>query len=91
MKALHDVVFVKVESSESKTGSGIITASQENPTTGEVVKCGPGTYLESGDFVAVDLQPGDKVVFNPAHNGHEMTIEGEKLLALSYSEIFGTL
>lgn len=88
-RPLHDRVLVRRVEADTKTAGGIIIpdSAQEKPQEGEVVAAGPGTR-EDGAFVALDVKPGDKVLFGK-WSGTEVTIDGEELLIMKESDILG--
>ena len=51
---------------------------------------GPGKALDSGEVRAVGVAVGDTVVFGQ-YGGSTVKIDGEELLILSETEIFGVL
>jgi chaperonin GroES len=88
-RPLHDRVLVRRVEADTKTAGGIIIpdSAQEKPQEGEVVAAGPGTR-EDGAFVALDVKPGDKVLFGK-WSGTEVTVDGEELLIIKESDILG--
>jgi chaperonin GroES len=77
---------------ETKTAGGIVLpdSAAEKPSRGEVLAVGPGKALDNGEVRAVGLKVGDKVVFGQ-YAGSTVKIDGEELLILSETEIFGVL
>ena len=92
IRPLHDRVVVRRVEEDEKSAGGIIlpdTAS-EKPSQGEVLAVGPGRVDDKGDIQALDVQVGDKVIFGQ-YGGSTVKIDGEELLILQESEIFGVL
>ncbi len=92
IRPLHDRVVVRRLDEETMSAGGIVlpdTAS-EKPSQGEVLAVGPGKLLENGNLHAPGVQVGDKVIFGQ-YGGSTVKIDGEELLILSESEIFGVL
>ena len=89
-KPLHDRVLVKRTEEEDKTSGGIIIpdTAKEKPIQGEVLAVGNGTKDESGKVVALDVKTGDKVLFGK-WSGTEIKVEGEDLVIMKESDIFG--
>ena len=77
---------------ETKTAGGIVLpdSAAEKPSRGEVLAVGPGKALDSGEVRAVGLKAGDKVIFGQ-YAGSTVKVDGEELLILSETEIFGVL
>ena len=92
IRPLHDRVVVRRLDEETMSAGGIVlpdTAS-EKPSQGEVLAVGPGKVLDDGKVRAPDVKKGDKVIFGQ-YGGSTVKIEGEELLILQESEIFGVL
>lgn len=92
IRPLHDRVVVRRLEEETKTAGGIVLpdSAAEKPSQGEVLAIGPGKILDSGDVRALDVKVGDKVLFGQ-YGGSTVKVDGEELLILSESEIFGVL
>ncbi len=91
-RPLHDRVVVKRVEEDTKTAGGIIIpdTAKEKPQQGEVVAVGPGARDEQGRVVALDVKPGDRVLFGK-WSGTEVKIDGQDLLIMKESDILGVL
>ena len=91
-RPLHDRVVVRRVDSEEKTAGGIIIpdTAQEKPSEGEVVAVGNGARGDNGEVVALDVKPGDRILFGK-WSGTEVTIDGEELLIMKESDILGII
>jgi chaperonin GroES len=91
-RPLHDRVVVRRVTAEEKTAGGIIIpdTAKEKPMEGEVVAVGPGARNEKGEIVALDVKPGDRVLFGK-WSGTEVKIDGEELLIMKESDIMGVI
>lgn len=91
-KPLHDRVLVKRLEQEEKTAGGIIIpdTAKEKPIEGEVVAVGPGARDEKGTLIPLEVKKGDKIVFGK-WSGTEVKIDGNEMLILKESDIFGIL
>jgi chaperonin GroES len=89
---LADRVLVKpIDPPEMKKGGIIIPdTAKEKPQEGEVVAVGKGRLTENGERVAPEVKKGDKVLFRK-YAGTEISINEEKYLILSESEILATV
>ncbi|MFW5834521.1 MAG: co-chaperone GroES [Pseudomonadota bacterium] len=89
-RPLHDRVLVRRLDAEEKTASGIIIpdTAKEKPQQGEVIAVGPGARDENGKVTALDVKPGDTILFGK-WSGTEVKIDGEELLIMKESDIFG--
>ena len=89
-RPLHDRVVVRRIDAEEKTKGGIIIpdTAKEKSQEGEVIAVGPGARDESGKVNALDVQPGDRVLFGK-WSGTEVRLDGEDLLIMKESDIMG--
>lgn len=92
IRPLHDRVVVKRVEEETKTAGGIVLpgSAAEKPSQGEVLAAGPGRVTENGDVRPLDVKVGDKVIFGQ-YAGSTVKIDGQELLIMAESEIFGVL
>ena len=70
--------------------SQLLSSATEKPQQGEVVAVGPGKKTEDGKVVPVDLKVGDQVIFGQ-YGGNTVKVDGDELLILNESEIFGVV
>ena len=89
-RPLGDRVLVKRVEEESKTKGGIIIpdTAKEKPQEGEVVAVGPGARDEQGKVNALEVKPGDRILFGK-WSGTEVRLEGEDLIIMKESDILG--
>ena len=92
IRPLHDRVVVRRTEEETKSAGGIVLpgSAAEKPSQGEVLAVGPGKKLENGSVQKVDLKVGDKILFGQ-YAGSTVKIDGEELLIMSESEVFGVI
>ena len=91
-RPLHDRVVIRRVNAEEKSAGGIIIpdTAQEKPTEGEVVAVGPGARNEQGQIIALELKPGDRILFGK-WSGTEVKLDGEELLIMKESDIMGVI
>ena len=91
-KPLHDRVLVRRVESDTRTKGGIIIpdTAKEKPQEGEVIAGGAGARDEAGKLIALDVKPGDRVLFGK-WSGTEVKIDGEDLLIMKESDILGVI
>ena len=91
-RPLHDRVVVRRVEEDTKTAGGIIIpdTAKEKPMQGEIIAVGPGARDERGQIVALEVKPGDRVLFGK-WSGTEVKIDGEDLLIMKESDILGIL
>ena len=89
---LHDRVLVRrVEEKETVKGGIIIPdTAKEKPQEGEVIAVGAGKINDKGDRIALDVKPGDRILFGK-YSGTEIKIEDEEYLILREEEILAKL
>ena len=92
IRPLQDRVVVRRLEEETKSAGGIVIpgSAAEKPSQGEVLAVGPGKKLDNGTLQAVDLTVGEKVLFGQ-YAGSTVKIDGEELLIMSESEVFGVI
>ena len=92
IRPLQDRVVVRRTEEETKSARGIVLpgSATEKPSQGEVLAVGPGKKLDSGSVQPVDLKAGDKVLFGQ-YAGNTVKIDGEELLIMNESEVFGVV
>ncbi len=91
-RPLGDRVLVKRVEEEEKTKGGIIIpdTAKEKPQEGEVIAVGPGVRDDDGDYVALDVKPGDRILFGK-WSGTEVKLDGQDLLIMKESDILGVV
>ena len=92
IRPLQDRVVVRRTEEETKSAGGIVLpgSATEKPSQGEVLAVGPGKKSEDGSVQPVDLKVGDKVLFGQ-YSGSAVKLDGEELLIMNESEVFGVI
>lgn len=92
MKPLYDRVVVRRLEAETTSRGGIIIPDNatEKPSQGEVLAVGPGARSDSGEFLAMSVAVGDRVLFGQ-YAGSEIKLDGETLLIMKESDIFAVI
>jgi chaperonin GroES len=92
LRPLHDRVIVERLDSETKTASGIVIPDNaaEKPDQGVVQAVGPGKRNEKGDFVALNVKVGDRVLFGK-YSGQTVKVEGKELLVMREEDLFAVV
>jgi chaperonin GroES len=92
LRPLHDRVLVKrLEEGEQKRGGIIIPDSaREKPQQAEVQAVGNGKLMDSGERTAVEVKPGDRILFGK-YSGSEIKLDGKEFLILREDEILAVL
>jgi len=91
-RPLGDRVLIKRVEEESKTKGGIIIpdTAKEKPQEGEVIAVGPGARDERGHVHALDVRPGDRILFGK-WSGTEVRLEGQDLIIMKETDILGVV
>ncbi len=92
IRPLGDRVLVKaIEAKEVKKGGIIIPdTAKEKPMEGEVIAAGKGKIDANGKLVAMDVKPGDKILYGK-YSGTEIKIEDVEYLIMHQEDILGVL
>lgn len=87
---VRDNVLVYVETTEEETDGGILIAktskSERKPSTGEVIKVGPGKMASNGELMAMEVSPGDMIKFRD-FAGNEVKIGDEEYCVVKMADI----
>ena len=92
IRPLNDRILVKRLEQEEKTAGGIIIpdSAKEKPAEGEVIAVGPGKMNDAGERIAVDVKPGDKVLFSK-YGGTDVKFDGQDYLIMREDDILGVI
>jgi chaperonin GroES len=92
LKPLHDRVLVKRLESEEVTKGGIIIpdSAKEKPIKGEVIAVGPGKTSDKGEKIKMNVEKGNKVLFNK-YAGTEIKIDGDEFLVMREDDILAII
>ena len=93
IRPLYDRVVVRRKEEEETTAGGILLpgSAKEKPNQGEVVAAGEGKLLDSGEVRPLAVKVGDKVVFGQYAGSNTIEIDGEELIIMGESEIYGVI
>jgi chaperonin GroES len=88
LKPLGDRLIVEVLEEEETTISGIVLpdTAKEKPQRGRVLAVGPGSRDENGQYVAMDLEDGDEIIFSK-YGGTEIKLGTDEVLILRESDV----
>ena len=91
IRPLYDRVVVRRKEEEQTTAGGILLpgSAKEKPNQGEIVAVGEGKVLENGDLRPLAVKVGDKVVFGQYAGSNTIDVDGEELIIMGESEIYG--
>jgi chaperonin GroES len=88
LQPLGDRLIVEVLEEEEITFSGIVLpdTAKEKPQRGKVLAVGPGPRDEDGEYVKMDVEEGDEVIFSK-YGGTEIKIGVDEVLILRESDV----
>ncbi|HEX7255323.1 MAG TPA: co-chaperone GroES [Gaiellaceae bacterium] len=88
LQPLGDRLIVEVLEEEEQTASGIVLpdTAKEKPQRGRVLAVGPGQRNEDGEFVGMEVDAGDEIVFSK-YGGTEVKLGPEEYLILRESDV----
>jgi chaperonin GroES len=88
LKPLGDRLIVEALEEEQMTVSGIVLpdTAQEKPQRGRVLAVGPGSRDEDGNYIKMELEPGDEIIFSK-YGGTDIKLGSEDYLILRESDV----
>jgi chaperonin GroES len=88
LQPLGDRLIVEVLDEEETTVSGIVLpdTAKEKPQRGKVLAVGPGARDEDGDYIKMDVEVGDEVIFSK-YGGTEIKVGADDVLILRESDV----
>ena len=88
LKPLGDRVIAKAVEQEEATASGIVLpdTAKEKPQRGRVLAVGPGARDEDGEYIKMDVEEGDEVIFSK-YGGTEIKLGTDEVLILRESDV----
>ena len=88
LQPLGDRLIVEVLDEEEQTVSGIVLpdTAKEKPQRGKVLAVGPGARDEDGDYIKMDVEVGDEVIFSK-YGGTEIKVGADDVLILRESDV----
>ncbi len=88
LQPLGDRLIVEVLEDEEVTDSGIVLpdTAKEKPQRGRVLAVGPGPRDEDGEYIKMELEAGDEIVFSK-YGGTEVKLGTDEVLILRESDV----
>ena len=92
LKPLGDRLVVRPSAREEMTKSGIVLpdTTKERPQEGTILSVGPGRTLDDGSREAMEVQAGQKILFQK-YAGTEFKLDEEELLILSQKDVLAVI
>jgi chaperonin GroES len=88
LQPLGDRLIVEVLDEEEQTVSGIVLpdTAKEKPQRGRVLAVGPGARDEDGEYIKMDVEVDDEVIFSK-YGGTEIKVGPDEVLILRESDV----
>ena len=88
LQPLGDRLIVEALEEEETTASGIVLpdTAKEKPQRGRVLAVGPGGRDEDGEYITMDVEVGDEIIYSK-YGGTEVKVGTEDLLILRESDV----
>ena len=88
LQPLGDRLIVEALEEEETTFSGIVLpdTAKEKPQRGRVLAVGPGGRDEDGNYIAIDLEVGDEIIYSK-YGGTEVKVGMDEYLILRESDV----
>jgi chaperonin GroES len=88
LQPLGDRLIVEILDEEETTMSGIVLpdTAKEKPQRGKVLAVGPGNRNDDGEYIKMDVEQGDEVIFSK-YGGTEIKIGSDDVLILRESDV----
>ena len=92
VRPLHDRIVVRrLEGGEENVGGIIIPDSaREKPQRGTVIAVGSGLVRKGGTRLALEVKPGDLILFGKYTN-QEIKLDGEDYLVMREDEVLAVI
>jgi chaperonin GroES len=91
-RPLHDRIIVqRLDEGEQQIGGIIIPDSaKEKPQQGKVLAVGAGRITDEGKRIALDVEPGNLILFGK-YSGQEIKLDGEEYLIVKEDEVLAII
>jgi chaperonin GroES len=88
LQPLGDRLIVEVIEEEEVTSSGIVLpdTAKEKPQRGRVLAVGPGPRDDDGEYIKMDLEESDEIIFSK-YGGTEIKLGTDDVLILRESDV----
>jgi chaperonin GroES len=88
LQPLGDRLIVEALEEEETTASGIVLpdTAKEKPQRGRVMAVGPGGRDEDGEYIPMDVEVGDEIIYSK-YGGTEVKVGADEYLILRESDV----
>ena len=89
---LTDHIVLKPVEQEEITSSGLVIpdSAKEQPQHGHVVSVGPGKLSDSGVMETIELNEGDRVLYQK-YTGQEITVDKQEYIVIRFQDVLARL
>ena len=93
IRPLHDRVVVRRKEPEETSAGGIVLTgrAKEKPNEGEVIAAGEGKVLDNGKLHPLSVKVGDQVIFGRYAASDTLELDGDELVVMKESDIYGVV
>lgn len=93
LKPLLDRVLIEVTEADDKTAGGVLLTenAKEKPQTGTVLAAGPGTKIEDGKRQALEVAPGNKVLYSKYSGSDYKGKDGKQYIVVKAQDILAVI
>jgi chaperonin GroES len=93
IRPLHDRIVVRRKVPEETSAGGIVLTgtAKEKPNEGEIIATGDGKTLDNGNRLALSVNVGDHVIFGRYAASDTLILDGEELIVMKESDIYGVV
>jgi chaperonin GroES len=88
LQPLGDRLIVEALEEDATTASGIVLpdTAVEKPQRGRVMAVGPGGRDEDGEYIPMDVEVGDEIIYSK-YGGTEVKVGADEYLILRESDV----
>ena len=92
LRPLHDRVIVQApgKRNQDRLRHRHPRQRRREARQGEVLAVGPGKRNDKGDFVALNIKVGDRVLFGK-YSGQTVKVDGDELLVMREEDLFAVV
>lgn len=92
LRPLGARVVIRPDAQKDKTDWGLFLPDQskEKPSEGVIIECGPGHQLKNGEYAPLEVQTGQRVIFNK-WGATEFKEDGQTLVIVREEDILGII
>lgn len=93
IKPLLDHILIEPIKEQEKTKAGILlpeTAEKDRPEQGKIIATGPGKKNKKGEYIPLDVKPGQRVLFTK-YGPNEIKVDDKEYLIAKEEDILAIL